>query len=65
MGFNARYRMWNRENWQGYAPTIHAMQRRGWSLTLAAPDIWKLVMSWDFHEATEIYIRHSINERPI
>lgn len=34
MGFNARYRMWNRENWQGYAPTIGRMQDRGWTLSM-------------------------------
>ena len=34
MGFNAKYRFWTRQNWQGYAPTISAMERKGWSLTL-------------------------------
>lgn len=34
MGFNPRYRLWTRENWQGYAPTIGDMARREWSLTL-------------------------------
>ncbi|MFZ4165276.1 hypothetical protein [Brevundimonas sp. NPDC058933] len=34
MGHNPKYRFWTRENWAGYAPTIHDMVRRDWSLTL-------------------------------
>ncbi|RYG99845.1 MAG: hypothetical protein EON58_02405 [Alphaproteobacteria bacterium] len=34
MGGNPRYRLWTRDNWQGYAPTIAAMIRREWSLTI-------------------------------
>lgn len=34
MGHNPRFALWRQENWQGYAPTIHDMARRGWSLTL-------------------------------
>jgi len=33
MGHNARFRMWQTENWQGYAPTIGRMWSRGWSLS--------------------------------
>lgn len=33
MGGNPRYRQWNRENWQGYAPTIGHMVDQGWRLT--------------------------------
>ena len=33
MGHNPRFRMWDRENWQGYCPTIFDMWRRGWSLS--------------------------------
>lgn len=34
MGHNPRFRMWTRENWQGYAPTIGRMDDRGWSLSM-------------------------------
>lgn len=37
MGFNARFAVWRREDWQGYAPTIGDMARRGWSLTFHCP----------------------------
>ncbi|RZI98475.1 MAG: hypothetical protein EON90_13285 [Brevundimonas sp.] len=33
MGHNPRFRLWTRENWQGYCPTIDDMARRDWSLT--------------------------------
>lgn len=34
MGHNPRYARWQRENWQGYAPTIGVMIRRGWTMTI-------------------------------
>jgi hypothetical protein len=37
VGFNPRYALWRPENWQGYAPTIGDMFRRGWSLSLHCP----------------------------
>lgn len=57
MGFNPRYRNWTRENWQGYAPDIGAMQQRHWSLTARchvcslemAADIQKIIHSRGLH----------------
>ncbi|RYG88277.1 MAG: hypothetical protein EON59_04955 [Alphaproteobacteria bacterium] len=34
MGGNPRYRLWTRDNWQGYAPTIGRMLDHGWSFTI-------------------------------
>lgn len=37
MGHNPRFRMWGREDWQGYCPTLQDMARRGWTLTKGCP----------------------------
>lgn len=59
---------WPLEDWlrqtiidptQADYPSSHAVT------FVATPNAWQFVMSWDFHEATEIYLKHSTNERPI
>lgn len=46
MGFNPRFRMWTTDDWQGYAPTIGDMVRRGWSLSVYCP-VCRLAMKAD------------------
>lgn len=33
MGHNPRYALWRQENWQGYAPDLGTMYRRGFVLS--------------------------------
>lgn len=46
MGMNPRFARWSREDWQGYAPTVDAMMRRGWTVTATCPHC-KLQMAAD------------------